>query len=107
MGTLELQLESEPITQQQPSPVLFFETMHAYQRSAALKTAIELDLFTAIGETSGGLGALTERIGSPERGLLHFLMRDRRPRIIQRFLHLAKPSFPFRSPATIAMCLTA
>jgi hypothetical protein len=27
MGTLELQLESEPITQQQPSPVLFFETM--------------------------------------------------------------------------------
>ena len=68
MGTLELQLESEPITQP-PSPVLFFETMHAYQRSAALKTAIELELFTAIGETSGGVGALMEWIGCPKRGL--------------------------------------
>jgi ubiquinone/menaquinone biosynthesis C-methylase UbiE len=69
METLELQLKSEQIKQQWASPVLFFETMHAYQRSAALKTAIELELFTAIGETSGGVGALTERIGCPERGL--------------------------------------
>ena len=56
MGTLELQLESEPITQQQPSPVLFFETMHAYQRSAALKTAIELDLSTAMERPQAGWG---------------------------------------------------
>jgi ubiquinone/menaquinone biosynthesis C-methylase UbiE len=69
MGTLELQLESEPITKAQPSPVLFFETMNAYQRSAALKTAIELDLFTAIGETSGSLHELTEKTGCSERGL--------------------------------------
>ncbi len=32
-----------------PSPVLFFQTLTAYQRSSALKGAIELDLFTAIG----------------------------------------------------------
>jgi len=33
---------------QGPSPALFFETMTAYQRTEALRTAIELDLFTHI-----------------------------------------------------------
>ena len=33
-----------------PSPELFFDTMNAYQRTAALKAAIELDLFSAVGE---------------------------------------------------------
>jgi len=32
-----------------PSPELFFDTINAYQKSAALKAAIELSLFTAIG----------------------------------------------------------
>jgi hypothetical protein len=35
---------------QQPSPQLFFQTINAYQRTEALKAAIELELFTAIGE---------------------------------------------------------
>ena len=35
---------------QSPSPALFFDTMNAYQRTAALKGAIQLDVFTAIGE---------------------------------------------------------
>ena len=34
----------------QPSPILFFETVNAHQRTAAIKAAIELDVFTAIGE---------------------------------------------------------
>jgi DNA-binding IclR family transcriptional regulator len=33
-----------------PSPELFFDTMNAYQRTAALKAAIELDLFSAVGD---------------------------------------------------------
>ncbi len=33
-----------------PSPQLFFETANAFQRSEALKAAVELELFTAIGE---------------------------------------------------------
>jgi hypothetical protein len=33
-----------------PSPALFFDTVFAYQRTAALKAAIELELFTAIDE---------------------------------------------------------
>ena len=35
---------------QQPSPELFFQTVNSYQRTAAVKAAIELDVFSAIGE---------------------------------------------------------
>src|SRR5947208_15410588 len=31
-----------------PSPALFFDTVNAYERTEALRTAIELDLFTAV-----------------------------------------------------------
>jgi len=39
-----------PAAQPQPSPMLFFDTINGYQRTGALKAAIELELFTAIGE---------------------------------------------------------
>ena len=42
---------------QGPSPVLFFDTISAYQRTEALRTAIELDLFTPI---SAGQRTATE-----------------------------------------------
>jgi len=32
-----------------PSPVLFFDTLTAYQNTAALQAALELKLFSAIG----------------------------------------------------------
>ena len=35
---------------QQPSPQLFFQTINAHQRTEALKAALELEVFTAIGE---------------------------------------------------------
>ncbi len=38
------------------SPELIFETLRAYERTAALRTAIELDLFRAIGEGPGRCG---------------------------------------------------
>ena len=53
----------------QPSPALFFETMNAYQRTAALKAAIELDLFTAIGEGAHTAAALAQRCEASERGM--------------------------------------
>ncbi len=34
----------------QPSPQLFFQTINAYQRTEGLKAAIELEVFTAVGE---------------------------------------------------------
>jgi ubiquinone/menaquinone biosynthesis C-methylase UbiE len=52
----------------QPSPLLFFETMNAHQRTEALKAAIELDVFTAIGEGSHTAAALAERCKASERG---------------------------------------
>ena len=39
-----------------PSPALVFDTLFAYQRTAALRAAIELDLFRAIGEGPGDVG---------------------------------------------------
>ncbi len=39
----------------QPSPELFFDTITAYQKTAALKAAVDLNLFTAIGRGSGKL----------------------------------------------------
>src|SRR5437667_349702 len=47
---------SQPTGARPPSPTLFFETINAYQRTEALKGAIQLDLFSAIGagaETAG------------------------------------------------------
>ncbi len=53
----------------QPSPVLFFETVNAYQRTAALKAAIELGLFTAIGEGASTGSDLARRCQVAERGV--------------------------------------
>lgn len=54
--------------QLQLSPALFFETLNAYQRSAALKAAIELDLFTAIAGGNRTAGEIAETVGAAERG---------------------------------------
>ncbi len=54
-------------TQPQPSPALFFETANAFQRTAALKAAVELNLFTAIGKNSIPAAEVGRKIGAPER----------------------------------------
>jgi 2-polyprenyl-3-methyl-5-hydroxy-6-metoxy-1,4-benzoquinol methylase len=51
-----------------PSPELFFETMNAYQRTAALKAAIELDVFSAVGE-SATAKEIAARCHASERGV--------------------------------------
>jgi len=53
----------------QPSPQKFFETLTAYQGTAALKAAIDLDLFTAIGEGQTTVSALANRVGGTERAV--------------------------------------
>src|SRR3989442_12263828 len=58
-----------PAETHQPSPILFFETINAYQRSAALKAAIELDLFTAVAEGTRTTEELARRCGASERGM--------------------------------------
>lgn len=51
-----------------PSPAPILETLNAYQRSACLKGAIDLDLFTAIAEGNRTVEAIAKRIGGTERG---------------------------------------
>ncbi|SRR6266404_2652585 len=54
---------------QQPSPALFFETLNAYQRTQCLKGALELDLFTAVGEGAHTAAAIAQRCNASERGI--------------------------------------
>jgi ubiquinone/menaquinone biosynthesis C-methylase UbiE len=53
----------------QPSPLLFFDTVTAYQRTAILKAAVELSLFTAIGEGNTTAGDIARRCEASERGV--------------------------------------
>ena len=57
------------MTQSPPSPVHFLDTLLGYQRSAALKAAIELSLFTVIGEGHRSAAAIAERSAAAERGV--------------------------------------
>ena len=50
-------------------PNAVFETLTAYRRTAALRGAIELDLFTAVGEGNETLAALAPRCQASERGV--------------------------------------
>ncbi len=52
-----------------PTPALIFETFNAYQKTAALKAAIELDIFTGIGEGAATPKTLAERCRASERGV--------------------------------------
>jgi SAM-dependent methyltransferase len=52
-----------------PSPELFFETATAFHRSAALRGAVDLDLFSAIGEGNSTIPEIAARCGAPERGI--------------------------------------
>ncbi len=58
---------SDPTTA--PSPQLFFETINAFQKSAALKAAIDLGLFTAIGSTAATAAEIATLCQCPERGI--------------------------------------
>lgn len=52
-----------------PTPQLFFQTANAYQRTQALKAAVDLDLFSALGEGKDTAEALAQRCGTAERGM--------------------------------------
>jgi len=53
----------------QPDPAEIFDTINAHQRSAALRGAIELELFTAIAEGANTSGAIAARCDASERGV--------------------------------------
>ena len=53
----------------QPSPALLFDTFNAYQRTQAVKTAVELEVFTAIGEGKTTTKEIAARCHASERGI--------------------------------------
>src|SRR5438128_4779504 len=52
----------------QPTPALLFDTLNAYQRTEAIKSAIELGLFTRIGEGKLTANEIAQSCDASERG---------------------------------------
>jgi len=57
------------VTAPQPSPIPFFEALHGYQLTEAMRAALDLDLFTAIAESDGSLAQIAARIRADARGV--------------------------------------
>ncbi len=51
------------------TPALIFENLNAYQRTAALKAAIELDIFRAVGQGLDNAAAISRHAKASERGI--------------------------------------
>jgi 2-polyprenyl-3-methyl-5-hydroxy-6-metoxy-1,4-benzoquinol methylase len=58
-----------PTPTSRPNPEHIFNTLNAYQQSAALKAGIELDIFTAIADGANTPNLLAANTGAAERGL--------------------------------------
>src|SRR3981081_154876 len=56
-------------TGNRPTPERIFNTLNAYQQSAALKTAIEVDVFTAIGAGANTGSTIAAKTGAAEKGV--------------------------------------
>lgn len=55
--------------QDQPSPELFFNALTAYQKTAALKAAIDLNLFTALADGPATAAVVAKTCSAAERGV--------------------------------------
>jgi hypothetical protein len=52
-----------------PNPALVFDMLMAHQRTAALKAAIQLDVFRAVGEGPGDVASVARHCAASERGV--------------------------------------
>jgi 2-polyprenyl-3-methyl-5-hydroxy-6-metoxy-1,4-benzoquinol methylase len=62
-------MSTSPASTQEPNPATIFEAANAYQRSAALKAAIQLDVFTEIARGSHRADAIAKAVGASSRGV--------------------------------------
>jgi precorrin-6B methylase 2 len=58
-----------PATGNRPTPERIFNALNAYQQTAALRTAIEFDVFSAIGAGANTSAALAAKTGAAEKGV--------------------------------------
>jgi hypothetical protein len=56
-------------TPTRPTPEKFFDMAFAFERTAAINAAVDLDVFTAVGEGVETVEALSKRCAASERGL--------------------------------------
>lgn len=62
-------MNADAVAGQAPDPALIWEAIHGYQKTAALKAGIELDIFTAIAEGSNTTEAIASRTKASVRGV--------------------------------------
>jgi hypothetical protein len=58
-----------PTATSRPTPEHIFNTLNAYEQSAALKAGIDLDIFTAIADGANTSALLAAKTGAAERGV--------------------------------------
>ena len=58
-----------PAEQRGPTPEHIFNTINSYQLSEAIKSAIELEIFTAVSEANTTPATIAERCHASERGV--------------------------------------
>ena len=63
------QIQGDPASMSAPSPALFFDTVSAYQRTEALRAAIELDLFSQLAAGNQTADALAKACQADSRGI--------------------------------------
>jgi SAM-dependent methyltransferase len=51
-----------------PTPERFFDMAFAFERTAAIKTAVDLEIFSAVGEGADTVASLAKRCSASERG---------------------------------------
>lgn len=62
-------MQSANLAEAPLTPGLVFEMLQAHQRTAALKAAIELDVFRAVGEGPGDVASIARHCSASERGI--------------------------------------
>jgi len=58
-----------PTQSTRPSPERIFSTLNAFQNTAALKTAIQLDIFTTMADGADRASSIAQRVNASERGV--------------------------------------
>jgi SAM-dependent methyltransferase len=66
---METHRMATPSTTNRPTPERIFTLMNAFQQTAVLKSGIELDVFTAIGEGANTPALLASKANASERGV--------------------------------------
>jgi hypothetical protein len=69
MQTRSYKTMATPSQSQRPSPEHIFGVLTAFQNSAALKAAIQLDIFTAIADGADRTKVIAQRVNAAERGV--------------------------------------